>query len=206
MPATKIKVLLKTIQVHDDSDFAGSGEWTFKATVRRVATSESLKLGDPAVEHETKTGATLALNWELELDILPTDTRIEIKVEATDKDPAIDDKVGWVRAVLNVPLLHDYDLALRSSTGHYTASIAVQITAQSDPAAGAVTTIVQHSESSTYNTIHDGMLSRMVHICPVIPVPWATGIPPIAKGVQALAASPQEDQVLPGNTWEGRSG
>ena len=193
MPATKIKVLLKTIQVHDDSDLAGSGEWMFKATVRRVATSESLKMGDPAVEHETNSGVTLALNWELELDILPTDTRIEIKVEATDKDPAIDDKVGWVRAVLNVPILHDYDLALRSSTGHYTASIAVQITAQSDPAAGAVTTIVQHSESSTYNTIHDGMLSRMVHICPVIPVPWATGIPPIAKGVQTLTASPQED-------------
>ena len=191
MAATKIRIELKSVQVHDDADLIGASEWIFKATVRRVATGESLALGDPKKVFEATTGALLAIGWSLDLDLLPTDTRIEIRVDARDEDLIVDDQVGWVRAILNIPIVHAYDLALQSNTGNYTAAILVHVLAEDGAAAGPVTTILQHSGSKTYNTINDAMLSKMVHICPVIPVPWTTGIPPIAKGVQGLSASPQ---------------
>jgi hypothetical protein len=202
MAATKIRVELKSVQVHDDADVIGAGEWIFKATVRRVATGESLTLGEPEKVFEARTGTSLAIGWQLDVAVLPTDTRIEIRIDARDEDLINDDNVGWVRAILNVPIVHAYDLALPSSTDNYTAAILVHVLEQDAAGAGPVTTILQHSDTNTYNTINDAMLSRMVHICPVIPVPWATGIPPIARGVRGLSASPQVNLAIAAGTTQ----
>ena len=104
-----------------------------------------------------------------------------------------DDNIGKIKITLNTPIVHAYDLHLASDTGNYIARVKVDIVSRTTGSTGSITTILRNSGSSSYNTVHDEMLSKMVHIHPVTPVPWTTGIPPIAKGEQPLTASPQVD-------------
>ena len=106
-----------------------------------------------------------------------------------------------VKVTIQCPILHPYNLSMPSSKNLYVAGVGVFVTQQTDSQSGGITTIVQNSESQTFNTILDQMQAQAAHICPVIPVPWATGIPPLPRGVQHLAASPQEDfGIMPGTT------
>jgi hypothetical protein len=103
---------------------------------------------------------------------------------------------------LNTPIYHGYDLTLVSSKKLFAARIKVSITAE-DAATlpGSISTVTSAPGSNSYSTIHDGVLEKkMVHVCPVIPVPWTTGIPPIAKGVETLPATDQENLSIAAGT------
>ena len=186
MAATKIKVIIHSVEALDDADLLGSGEWRFAANVKRVATGETIAFGSPDKEFEADTGATVSINWFTELDIKGTDTKLEINLSGKDVDVFWDDDIGKIKITLNTPIVHAYDLHLTSDTGNFIARVKVDVVSKTEGSTGSITTILQNSGSSSYNTVHDEMLSKMVHVHPVIPVPWTTGIPPIAKGVQTL--------------------
>ena len=201
MAATKVKIALKSVAVHDDADMLGAGEWCFQCQVVRAPSGEVIPFGDTASVFEVNGGDTITPGWSVDLTMQSDDTQLEVRISGRDEDLVVDDDLGQVKAFLNTPIVHGYDLHLLSNKGNYTANITVEVLAQTDTTAGPVTTIVQNSNSSTYNSLYDEMLSKMVHICPVIPVPWGTGIPPIADGVQDLSASPQENlAIAPGET------
>ena len=187
MAATKVKIALKSVAVHDDADMLGAGEWCFQCQVVRAPSGEVIPFGDTASVFEVNGGDTITPGWSVDLTMQSDDTQLEVRISGRDEDLVVDDDLGQVKAFLNTPIVHGYDLHLLSNKGNYTANITVEVLAQTDTTAGPVTTIVQNSNSSTYNSLYDEMLSKMVHICPVIPVPWGTGIPPIADGVQDLS-------------------
>ncbi len=191
LAATKIKVTFTSVDVLDDSDWFGPGEWVLKATIKRVATNETIAVGDPEKTHEVNTGDKLTLNWSHDIDIKSADTKLEIVLEGKDEDLIFDDDLGRVKLTLNTPIVHAYDLRLKSSEAKFVARLQVSVLAETSGRPGRVTSIVERFDSDTYTTIHDEMLSKMVHLCPVIPVPWAHGIPPLARGVRSLTASPQ---------------
>lgn len=191
MAATKIKVIIHSVVALDDADLFGAGEWRFTTNVKHVATGEIIAFGDVKKEFEVDTGDTVNIGFSKELEVKGTDTKLEINLSGIDVDTIWDDNIGKIKITLNTPIVHAYDLNLTSDTGNYIARVKVDILSQTTGSTGSISTILQNSSSSTYNTVHDEMLSKMVHIHPVIPVPWTTGIPPIAKGVQTLTASPQ---------------
>jgi peptidoglycan hydrolase-like protein with peptidoglycan-binding domain len=213
MAATQIKITVVSVNVLCDSRFA---EWSFKAKVKRIPSNSETAFGSSGDRWETEQGDALGISWSTTLDIAPEDNRLEITLAGTDQSVGIDAgsaftkvftlgmmktkydsarDLGSVKVVLNTPVYHGHDLTLVSNLGKYSARITVEITAEdSGVEPGLVATVVTPAGGSSYSTIHEEMLeSKMVHICPVIPVPWASGIPPIAKGVENLPASDQED-------------
>lgn len=193
MAATKIEIKLFSITVLNDAVLFGPGSWIFEAQVCRCPSNDKISFGDPGRTFEVNTGDILVPGLSHQLKIEPADAKIEIEVHGIDKDGILNDDLGSVKVTVNMPIVHDYDLRLKSNKGNFSARIKIDILEQTEATKGPVTTILQRRESNTYNTVHDEMLTRMVHVCPVVPVPWANGIPPLAKGVQALPASPQVD-------------
>ena len=194
MTATRIKVTVDTVDIIDDDDLLGAGEWAFTSNVKRLATSETIAFGDSNKEFEVNTGdKKVNIGFSTELDIKKKDTKLEINLSAIEKDTVSNSDMGKIRIVLNTPICHDYDLTLSSDKGKYTARIKVEILKRKAGSAGAVTTILRNSGSSTFNTVHSEMQFKNVHIHPVTPVPWTTGIPPIPIGVVLMTASPQVD-------------
>lgn len=193
MAATKIKVKLTSLEVHDKTGTLGPGEWLVDAKVRRDATGESTQLGNPGQSHEALAPNIITLNSSTDLAVTAKDTKFVITVSVQDISLSPPGDMGKVEVTINTPIVHTYNLHIPSSKGRYTAAIEVAVLASTPEKGGPITTIVQNNDSSTYNTVHDEMLSKMVHICPVIPVPWTNGTPPVAKGCQALSASPQVD-------------
>jgi len=199
MAATKIKVTLRSVEIHDDAGLFGPGVWAFRLTVNRLPSNVSREIGDSTKVFEVKSGQTLDLGWFADLPVESTDAKIELSVNASEKFQ-MDTDMGFVKATLNVPIVHDYELALRSNKGNYTAMLQIEIIEKTAASTGAITTILQRSDSNTFNTLFDEMLSKLVHICPVIPVPWTNGIPPQANGVLGRLASPQVDLSIPAGT------
>ena len=175
MAATKIRVIIHSVEALDDADLLGSGEWRFTANVKRVASSETIGLGNPNQEFEVDTGDNVSINWSSELEIKGTDTKLEINLSGKDVDVIWDDNIGKIKITLNTPIVHAYDLHLASDTGNYIARVKVDIVSRTTGSTGSITTILRNSGSSSYNTVHDEMLSKMVHIHPVTPVPWTGG-------------------------------
>ena len=197
MAATRIRVRFKEFSVDRNADLTHGGEWVFEASVCRKPGYNPVPFGDRD-SREVNVGDSVALDWPVDLDIEPDDQTIEIRLSAYDEDWYDNDPLGVVLIVLNNPILHEYDLWLRSSLGYFYARVQVKILQQTGAGGGSVTTIRGRLDSDTYSTVHDGMLDKLVHVCPVIPVPWATGIPPLARGVKSLTASPQESLGITG--------
>lgn len=196
MAATKIKVTFGKIKVHHDEDWFGPGEWAFKASVRRLPSNAETIVGDPNAVMEVNDGDTKRLNWSGEVEIKPEDEAVEISLRGTDKDLLFDDDLGQIKITLSAPIVHDYELHLPSSEGAFTAWVSVKIMADSGGSPGHITTILGHEDSTASCTINEEMTDKLVHICPVTPVPWSHGLPPIPKGVQMLSASSQEDKAI----------
>ena len=132
----------------------------------------------------------------------PNDRKVEVNLKGTEKKGSFGKDLGSVKVTLNTPIYHGYDLTLVSSKKLFVARIKVTILAEDTATPpGDVATVMSGPGSSSYSTIHDGMLEKkMVHICPVIPVPWTMGIPPIAKGVETLPATDQENLAIAAGT------
>lgn len=193
MAATEIKIIVLSAEVLDDAKLLGFGAWSFACDVLRLASNEKIAVGDATKHFEVETGKEVTINHSKTLEILGDDTGLEILVEGTSNGRIWNSTVGKVKIVIKTPIVHGYDLHLTSDTKNYSMHLKIDVTKSSDNQPADLSTILQNSDSSSYNTLHDEMLSKMVHIHPVTPVPWATGIPPIAKGVIGLSASPQVD-------------
>jgi hypothetical protein len=176
-------------------------DWYFQGSVKRLPSNKTVFVGDPDERIFIRRGATHQLSgWEIPVKIQSEDKKIEIRLSGTHERPTMDIiektehvSIGDVKATLNVPIHHGYNLWMVSSEGNYSALIVVEVTKDTATAPGKISTVVAHQGASTYNTVHDGMQDKMVHICPIIPVPWGTGIPKPAKGVESLDASDQVD-------------
>jgi len=187
MAATKIRVTFKSVTVLNDADWFGPGEWYFSAEVRRLPSNSSRTLSTNE-RFEANQRETIALDWTGDFDVKPGDQKLEIRLHGKDEDVFVDDDLGTVRVVLNVPIVQEYDLSLQSSSGHYTARIQVKILEETSKGKGKITTLRQTFESDTYSTIHDGAMERLVHICPVIPLPPEDTFPPMPAPVAGLTA------------------
>jgi len=200
MAATEILAQVVTVDVLDKANFS---EWSFKANVRRLPSGTTKAFGKPGDVWEANEGDTLDLSgWDATVAIKPKDKKIEINLKGSEKKGFFGKDLGSVKVTLNTPIYHGYDLTLVSSRKLFAARIKVTITAEDTATApGSISTVTSAPGSSSYSTIHDGVLEKkMVHICPVIPVPWTTGIPPIAKGVESLPASDQENLAIAAGT------
>ena len=201
MAATAILVKILTVEVLDKANFS---EWSFKANVRRLPAGTTKPFGDPGEVWEANEGDTLVLigGWETDLGIAPADRKIEINMKGSEKKGWFTKDLGSVKMTLNIPIYHSYDLTMVSSKKLFAVRILVTITAEDTATPpGFVATVASSPGSSSYSTIHDGMLGKMmVHVCPVIPVPWNRGIPPLAKGVETLPATPQENLAVAAGT------
>ncbi|MHB1011543.1 MAG: peptidoglycan-binding domain-containing protein [Desulfobacteria bacterium] len=200
MAATEILVQVVTVDVLDKTNFS---EWSFKANVRRLPSGTTKAFGTPGDVWEANEGDTLDLSgWDATVAIKPKDKKIEVSLKGSEKKGLFGKDLGSVKVTLNTPIYHGYDLTLVSSKKLFAARIKVTITAEDTATPpGNISTVTSAPGSSSYSTIHDGVLEKkMVHICPVIPVPWATGIPPIAKGVESLPASDQENLAIAAGT------
>ena len=191
MPATKIKYTLKRLVAADDAAPLGPVDWKIDAKIKREATGETFTLGDPNMAQEAENQKIIDLDWSRDVPVEPKDNKFILTIKGTEVAVNSTTDVGSVEITLVPPIVHRYFLARRSSTGHYTAVIIVDIVESNDLSTGAGTTIVQNASSSTNSSLHDEMVPRLVHICPVIPVPWADGVPPVPRGALALTASPQ---------------
>ena len=193
MAATAILVQVVTVDVLDEANFS---EWSFKANVRRLPSGTTKAFGKPGDVWEANQGDTLDLSgWDAAVVIQPSDRKVEVNLKGSEKKGLFGKDLGSVKVTLNTPIYHGYDLTLVSSKKLFAARIKVSITAEDTATLpGSISTVTSAPGSSSYSTIHDGVLEKkMVHICPVIPVPWTTGIPPIAKGVETLPATDQQN-------------
>lgn len=200
MAATTILVQIVTVDVLDEANFS---EWSFRADARRLPSNTKTDFGDPAATWEANQGDTLDLSgWDAAVVIQPNDRKVEVNLKGSEKKGLFGKDLGSVKVTLNTPIYNSYDLTLVSSKKLFAARIKVTITAEDTATPpGNVATVTSTPGSSSYSTLHDGMLEKkMVHICPVIPVPWAVGIPPIAKGVETLPATDQENLAIAAGT------
>src|SRR4051812_33976458 len=193
MAATKVKIKIDSIFAIKDKKMVGPGDWQIEAKVTMMGTNTSKTLGDPAHKFEAKPGERFDVASTAEFTIDPKDTNIKIEVKGKDVSAAKAVDLGKVEATLNIPVTHGYSLYLVSSETRFGARMELEVLERVPGFNGPVTTIVQNAESSTHNTIHDEMAPRMVQICPVIPVPWSIGMPPVPKGLEAMDASDQQD-------------
>jgi hypothetical protein len=186
-------------------------DWYFQGSVKRLPSSKTVFVGDPDEGIEMLRGATHRFSgWEIPVKIQPKDTSIEIRLSGTREQPTMDVianivttervSIGDVKATLNVPIHHGYNLWMVSSEGTYSALIIVEVTKDTATAPGKISTVVAHQGASAYNTVHDGMQDMMVHICPVIPVPSSTVLPEPAKGVKDFAEFKEDLSIFPGAT------
>lgn len=190
MAATDIKIFVPQVTVLDRRSH---GEWSFSATAKHLPSNRGENFGNPVAEHEARSRATILIEgFSLDMTIAPDDTRIEISFAGCDHAGMGTRDLGKVSVILNTPILHGYDLSLRSSAGLFQARVVVQVTRDTVRGMGQITTITSTQGGRSYNTIHDGMQSRLVHICPVIPVPWVTGIPLPPRGVAVLRGTDPE--------------
>ncbi|HUO07104.1 MAG TPA: peptidoglycan-binding domain-containing protein [Phycisphaerae bacterium] len=201
MAATKIRIRFTGVAVMDGVNLKSPEDWKFQASVKRASNNSTTALGDATALFEFKKDNTYnEIGWEASFDLTGADSQFEISVQGTS-DTAPPKDLGKVKATLLTPILHNYNLTLTSTKNIFVAYLAVFMTAQTESWTEGITTILQNPDSKTFNTILDQMQAQAVHICPVIPVPWATGIPPLPRGVQHLTASPQEDlSIMPGTT------
>jgi hypothetical protein len=190
MAATELLVRVEKVIVLDRR---GGGEWRFGASVKRLPSNKTESFGDPNKEFEARRNDVIKLDaWKLPFKIDPDDKKIEITLSGADSAGFSVRDLGKVVVTLNTPILHGYDLSLQSSKGLFQAKIFVTVTKDTGMKPGEITTIASYQRGKTYNTVHDGMQRRLVHIHPVIPVPWATGIPQSPMGVRFLSGSDPE--------------
>lgn len=190
MAATEILVSFRSVDVLACDSNA---EWSFQATVRRMPSGTSKTAGDPAATFEVRKKMQVSLAFmPVQIKIQPDDTKIEIELKGVERRLLGDRDLGSVKATLNVPIRHGYDLWLRSGKNSFTACMNVKVTKDADTTPGEITTILAHRESSSYNTVHDGMLTMMARICPVIPPPMSNNLPPIPRGVEPFSESEPE--------------
>jgi hypothetical protein len=199
MAATGILVQIVTVDVLDE---ANHSEWSFKADVRRLPAGATTAFGNPAYVEVNKGDTLTFAGWDAAVVLQPNDRKVEVNLKGTEKKGLFGKDLGSVKVTLNTPIYNSYDLTLVSSKKLFAARVKVTITAEDTATPpGNVATVASAPGSNAYSTIHDGMLEKkMVHICPVIPVPWATGIPPIAKGVETLPATNQENLAIAAGT------
>jgi len=158
-------------------------DWYFQGSVKRLPSNKTVFVGDPIEGIEMLRGGYHRFSgWEIPVKIQPEDRKIEIRLSGTRMRPTMDViektehvSIGDVKATLNVPIHHGYNLWMVSSEGTYSALIVVEVTKDTATAPGKISTVVAHQGASTYNTVHDGMQDMMVHICPVIPVHISRG-------------------------------
>jgi hypothetical protein len=193
MAATVIMIRLKSVVVLDRRSH---GEWSFEVSAKHLPSNRNESprnaSGGP-FEAITRRTIDLGDACAFGVTIAPDDTRIEITVAGYNSGGGGGTgDLGKVLVTLNIPIMHNYDISLRSSAGLFTARVLVSVTRDPEREAGEITTILTAPGGGNYNTIHDGMQSRVVHICPVIPVPWATGIPAVPRSLASLSASDPE--------------
>ena len=191
MPATKIKYTLKRLAVAEAAGLAGPEDWKVEAKIKREATGETFTLGDPNAIYEASNSGQINLDWTQEVNVEAKDSKFTLTIKATQIGSIHDTDVGSVEIGIVTPIVNAYYLARRSSAAKYTAVIAIDIVEFHDLPSGAGTTILQHAGATTFSSLHDELVARLVHICPVIPVPWADGLPPVPRGAQSLTASAQ---------------
>ena len=201
MAATKIRIKLFGVEAMNGVVFNSPEDWSFEMTIKRASDNSSKTPGDQTATFEYKADTTYnAVGWEQFYELTGADTTFEITIKGKSSLNTRAD-LGMVKVTIQCPILHPYNLSMPSSKNLYVAGVGVFVTQQTDSWSGGITTIVERSDAQTYNTILNQMQAQAAHICPVIPVPWGTGIPPLPRGVQHLAGSPQDDfGIMPGTT------
>jgi hypothetical protein len=189
MAATKVKITLGRVAFLRNKAFKAKTFWTFDAKVTQVGSGKTTTIGDPAAKFEAKPKHHIDLNWTAEIDLALSDTQLKISIKGTDVGGVAPVSLGEIEVNLNVPIAYARKPRLSSSKERFVLTVQVDVLNSTPGFAGPVTTILQNCDSSTHNTIHKEMAARMVHIHPVIPVPWAFGLPPVAKGVEAMDAT-----------------
>jgi hypothetical protein len=197
MAATKIEIKLKTIEVLDSSEFFGPGDWSFIAKITTKPSNTTVDFSKSKTFEAKKKGQVFKPGWKHTIDIDPKDKVFEVELSGKDDDLLVDDDLGKVKLTLNTPIIHDYNVSVYSSKRKYNARFEVKIKKLAGKLIKrGVSTIRTDLRSSDYTTVHREMLSRCVQICPVIPVPWAKGLPPTPQGVKPMTASPQENLAI----------
>lgn len=222
MAVTKIKIAFTAVNVLDDCDIFGSGDWHFTARIDGQA------VGSPATEFEAQTGQSIALpaaDWSRIVDVSAKGpgTSVVVNFSGIDKDFFGDDDLGAVTATFSHPYSTPQTVVLRSPlvdggfffSDYRAYSLQIVMTVEEIMATTdltgptAIPVSRQADGSSTLSTIGSLPVVPRIEVCPVIPVPsnGFTRLPPrpvqpagLAPGAATAHAAPVN---LPGAALNG---
>ncbi len=184
MPVTKIKIAFVSVEVLDDCDIFGSGEWYFTAFI------DHNPVGDRSREFEATTGRTIILpdSWSAIVDV-STKTYgdvVGVRFSGIDKDVFGHDDLGTVTARFAYPFQEQTRIVnlrsplMRASwpfSDYRAYSLKVRMTIEeirgttdlTGPSSISVSR--QMDGSSTLSTVAGNPVVPRIEVCPVIPVP-----------------------------------
>jgi hypothetical protein len=188
MPVLRIQVTFDEVFVLDDADAWGTGEWFMSGRI------DGQDVGNPRHEFTARQRQSFNLepasNWTLEVDVSAKragDT-VDILFQGIEHDPVGDNEnLGEVRAQLSYPfrqeINHWYPSSLVEGKRYYNLRLVVRILDER-----ATTSLTgfddlrvsrAHSGATTFTATTSGTaVTPRVEICPVIPVPEPTRLPP----------------------------
>lgn len=196
MAVTKIWVCLNAVFVEDDSDFWGPGEWYLTATI------DGKPVGDPKHEFVARSQQWLALRptdqWSAQIDVSgrgPGST-VPISLKGREDDVFSDDDLGQVSAALKYPYKREMNVTIPASIvkkkRYYWLNLIVKILEEKATLGplGPAQLFVnrQASGTDTISTVSGAQIIPRVEICPVVPTPAPTSLPPRPVFPVALAA------------------
>lgn len=183
---TRIRISLDSVQVHDDADFWGAGEWYLDATIDADVPNQ--RLGDLNYEFEARSGRPLPLGpvraqWSREVDVsgMARNSSVLIRLRVRELTGGgnrqdLGEVTGRVPWPFNQPNLRiPLDAPLVDGTRHYRAEFLVTIveevaTRTSGPARVPVRRNAA-GDVTRFSTVAGAAFTPRVEVCPVIPVP-----------------------------------
>jgi hypothetical protein len=217
---TLIRVRLVSVQVYDDADTFGAGEWYLHASV------DGQQLGNPNYEFEARSGRPLPLTpveaqWSRLVDVSgkAPGSSVRIRLRVREKDLRSYEELGEVEGSVAWPFNRPnhripLDAPLVGGTRHYHAEFLVTIEEEVATTTGGPQRVPVRRNASgnvtSFSAVKGAAFTPRVEVCPVIPVPtalahmpprpWiplvlAAGVGPATAQLNAAPAAPRLNSI-----------
>ena len=180
MPDERIKVIFKRVEVRNNGDWVGAGEWYFRASVDG---QELEREGRPTTSVRDNQPINLRQDfWFKIVDVTDRNkTEVPIVFEAWDKDVTFNDAMGTFRYTLEKHGAWQQTGDLREPLENYTLVWEVQLEVggvfDRHPASSVFATRRHTAGGVNFSTVTGVRRASRLEICPVWPVPPDASLP-----------------------------
>jgi len=187
MPADeRIKVIFKRVEVRDDGDWCGSGEWFFRIQVDGQTVGNERAQGGERNPIDIRDGDPINLDqsvWFAEVNVR-NKTEVPVVFEALDEDVTCNEHMGTVRYTL-LKNTAWRQIELTSRLENYTLTWEVQLSVGGvftrHPATAVFATRRNTAGGVNYSTVTGVRRASRQEICPVWPVPPDASLAPTTR-------------------------